>query len=80
MHRPIATSFFASVFAAAAMSSQEPAGKYPLMEGIAQKVIQKYQKFFVRAARGRKAAAAKSKTGADEGEGVRATAQGSRDA
>ena len=43
MSRPIAAAFFASVFAAAAMASQEPAGKYPLMEGIAQKVIQKYQ-------------------------------------
>ncbi len=43
MSRPIATAFFASVFAAVAMTSQEPAGKYPLMEGIAQKVIQKYQ-------------------------------------
>ena len=43
MSRPIATAFFASVFAAVAMASQEPAGKYPLMEGIAQKVIQKYQ-------------------------------------
>ena len=43
MSRPIATAFFVSVFAAVAMTSQEPAGKYPLMEGIAQKVIQKYQ-------------------------------------
>ena len=43
MRRPIATAFFVSVFAAVAMTSQEPAGKYPLMEGIAQKVIQKYQ-------------------------------------
>ena len=43
MSRPIATAVFASVFAAVAMASQEPAGKYPLMEGIAQKVIQKYQ-------------------------------------
>ena len=44
MSRPIAIAFFAFVlFAAVAMSSQEPAGKYPLMEGIAQKLIQKYQ-------------------------------------
>ena len=43
MRRPIATAFFVSVFAAVAMTSQEPAGKYPLMEAIAQKVIQKYQ-------------------------------------
>ena len=43
MSRPIATAFFVSVFAAVAMTSQEPAGKYPLMEGIAQKLIQKYQ-------------------------------------
>ena len=40
MRRPIATAFVALVlFAAVAMTSQEPAGKYPLMEGIAQKVI-----------------------------------------
>ena len=43
MSRPIATAFFVSVFAAVAMTSQEPPGKYPLMEGIAQKLIQKYQ-------------------------------------
>ncbi len=41
MSRPIATAVFASLLAALAMASQE--GKYPLMEGIAQKVIQKYQ-------------------------------------
>ena len=41
MSRPIATAVFASLVAAVAMASQE--GKYPLMEGIAQKLIQKYQ-------------------------------------
>ena len=41
MSRLIATAVFASLLAALAMASQE--GKYPLMEGIAQKVIQKYQ-------------------------------------
>ena len=43
MSRLIATAVFASVFAAVAMASQQPAAQYPLMEGIAQKVIQKYQ-------------------------------------
>ena len=43
MSRPIATAVFASVFAAVAVASQQPAPQYPLMEGIAQKVIQKYQ-------------------------------------
>ena len=43
MSRLIATAVFASVFAAVAMASQQPASQYPLMEGIAQKVIQKYQ-------------------------------------
>ncbi len=43
MSRLIAAAVFASVFAAVAVASQQPASQYPLMEGIAQKVIQKYQ-------------------------------------
>ena len=43
MSRPLATAVVASLFAAVAIASQQPAPQYPLMEGIAQKVIQKYQ-------------------------------------
>ena len=40
MSQPIATAVFVSVLAAVAMASHQ---QYPVMEAIAQKVIQKYQ-------------------------------------
>ena len=43
MSRPIVTAVFASVLAAVAIASQQPSAQYPVMEAIAQKVIQKYQ-------------------------------------
>ncbi len=43
MSRLIAAAVFASVFAAVAVASQQPASQYPVMEAIAQKVLQKYQ-------------------------------------
>ena len=43
MSRPLATAVFVSVFAAVAVATQQPTPQYPLMEGIAQKLIQKYQ-------------------------------------
>jgi glutamyl-tRNA reductase len=43
MSRPLATAVLASVFAAVGMASQQPAAQYPVMEAIAQKVLQKYQ-------------------------------------
>ena len=43
MSRPIAAAVFALMFAAVTMASQQPGSQYPVMEAIAQKVIQKYQ-------------------------------------
>ena len=43
MSRPIATGVFASAFAVVVMTAQQPASPYPLMEGVAQKLIQKYE-------------------------------------
>ena len=43
MSRPTATAILACVFAAVAMASHQPAAQYPVMEAIAQKVLQKYQ-------------------------------------
>ena len=43
MSRPITSAIFAFVFAAIATASHQPAAQYPVMEAIAQKVLQKYQ-------------------------------------
>ena len=43
MTRLILFGSLTSIFIAATLAAQQPAPQYPVMEGVAQKVIQKYQ-------------------------------------